>query len=71
MNIHRLSLGKWLLRAVFGALSAGGDTTSRSSSNAETVTGIDNPDEKPYPPLDELKAKCASAWAKYPFKPLV
>ena len=65
MNIHRLSLGKWLLRAIFGALSAGGDTTGGSSSNAET----DNPDEEPHPPLDEMKAKCVLAWAKCPIKP--
>ena len=71
MNIHRLSLVKCLLREIFGALSAGGDTTGGSSSNAETTTGMDNPDEESHPPLNKLKPKCASAWAKYPFKPIV
>ena len=69
MNIDCLALAKWLFRAMFGALSVGGDTTGRRSSNAETATGLDNPDEELHPPLDELKAKCASAWAKFPVKP--
>ena len=64
MNIHRHALVKWLLRAIFGALSAGGDATGGSSSNAET----DNPDEESHPSLDELKAECVSAWAMCPVK---
>ena len=39
MKIQRLVLVKWLLRSMFGALSAGRDATGGSSSNAETVTG--------------------------------
>ena len=63
MNIHRLALVKWLFREMFGALSAGGDTTvgSSSNANAETAAGMDNPDKEPDLPLDELKTKCALA----------
>ena len=69
MNIHRLALVKWLFRAMFGTLSAGGDATGGSSSSAATATGIDDPDVDPHPPLDQLKAKCVAAWSKFPFKP--
>ena len=47
----------------------GGDTTGGSSSNAQTATGMDDPNEEPHPPLNGLKAKCAAAWAKFPIKP--
>ena len=42
---------------MFGALSAVGDATGGSSSNDETATGMNDPDEEPHPPLDKLKAK--------------
>ena len=68
MNIHRHALAKWLLRAIFGALYAGGDATGGRSSNAGTDNGMEDPDEDPHPPLDELKRMCTAAWAKFPFK---
>ena len=61
MNIHRLVLLKYLLRAVFGALSADGDATGGTSTE-------DPEDEADHPPLEELKARCARAWNSFPFK---
>ena len=61
MNIHRLALVKWLLRAVSGALSADGDATSGTSTE-------DLEEEADHPPLEELKARCDHAWNSFPFK---
>ena len=66
MKVHQLALVKWLIRAIIGTLSADGDTTGGSSS---TEVATDNPAEEPdHPPCDELKARCAAAWAKFPVK---
>ena len=65
MNIHRLALVKWLLRAVSGALSADGDATGETS----TEDPEDEADHPPLdPPLEELRARCAHAWNPFPFK---
>ena len=66
MKVHQLALVKWLIRAIIGTLSADGDTTGGSSS---TEVATDNPAEEPdHPPYDELKSRCAAAWAKFPVK---
>ena len=54
MNIHSLTRVKWLLRAVFGALSADGDATGGTSTE-------DPEEEVDHPPFEELKARCARA----------
>ena len=61
MHIHRLALVKWLLRAVFGSLSADGDATGGTSTE-------DPEEEQDHPPFEELKARCARAWNSFPFK---
>ena len=60
MNIHRLVLVKWLLRVVFGALSADEDATGGTSTE-------DPEDEADHPPLEELKARRARAWNCFPY----
>ena len=61
MNIHRLDLVKWLLRAVFGALSVDGDATGGNSTE-------DREEDADHPPLEKLKSRCARAWNFFPFK---
>ena len=66
MQVHHLALVKWLTRAILGTLSADGDSTGGSSSHEEALA---DPTEEPdHPPLDQLKASCAAAWAKFPVK---
>ena len=57
MNIHCLTLVRWFLKALFGALSASG-----------TATGVDEPGQELHPPWDELKVKCVVAWNAFLFK---
>ena len=66
MKVHHFALVKWLTRAVFGTLSADGDSTGGSSSHEEALA--DRTEEPEHPPLDQLKARCAAAWAKFPVK---
>ena len=50
MNIHLLALVKWLLRSMFGALSASGDVT-------DGTTMKDPEEEADYPPLEEKRCR--------------
>ena len=59
--LHQLAVTKWLLRAMFGAVRADGDSTGGSAPSPEDPA----PD---HPALDVLKARCAAAWRDWPVK---
>ena len=62
MIIDRLSIAKWLLRAMFGGLAADGDSTGgRAESSSEEQASA-------HAPLDVLKARCAAAWRDWPVR---